>query len=58
MVDAEFKAMGAIIRALDRLDGPARRRVMHYVFDRVEPLAFDRANGEAEDDDEGREAEH
>jgi hypothetical protein len=51
MVDEEFKAMGAIIRALDRLGPPARRRVMHYVFDRVEPLAFEGANGAAEEDE-------
>jgi hypothetical protein len=54
MLDPEFKAMSTILRALDGLDEAARRRVMHYVFDRVEgiPEAEVRPNGPASLEDD------
>jgi hypothetical protein len=56
MLDPEFKAMTVILKALDGLGPTARRRVMHYVFDRVDPdlpEATARPNGPAELDEEG-----
>jgi hypothetical protein len=56
MKDLEFRAMAAIMRAFDSLDEAGKKRVLHYILERVDPMKP--GNGAADEDDDRLGAEH